>query len=320
MDGFEGNTGVIVLAATNRPDVLDSALLRPGRFDRQITVDRPDVQGRIAILKVGGCWALVGWVLQQQQQAAGALRGQADGHASISPLLAACHNFTAPSPFRRNPPCRHTLPLVHHTSYSHVSFAHSPLLTPAEQVHSRGKTLGKDVDFEKIARRTPGFTGADLANLMNEAAILAARRELKEISKVGVAWLADCLAARCPWNSACPVCAAAAVGAAGQQPACSATQPRALPPPLLHLRPPLTTAPRAPPFCPALQDEIADALEKIIAGPEKKGAVMTEKKKRLVAYHEAGHALVSDRKSWVGWTACLAGLAGWVPPHVAACS
>jgi cell division protease FtsH len=140
MDGFEGNTGIIVLAATNRPDVLDSALLRPGRFDRQITVDRPDVQGRVSILKV----------------------------------------------------------------------------------HARGKTIGKDVDFEKIARRTPGFTGADLANLMNEAAILAARRNLKEISK----------------------------------------------------------------------DEIADALERIIAGPEKKGAVMSEKKKRLVAYHEAGHALV----------------------------
>jgi cell division protease FtsH len=140
MDGFEGNTGVICLAATNRPDVLDSALLRPGRFDRQITVDRPDVQGRIAILKV----------------------------------------------------------------------------------HSRGKTIGKDVDFEKIARRTPGFTGADIANLMNEAAILAARRSLTEISK----------------------------------------------------------------------DEIADALERIIAGPEKKGAVMTEGKKRLVAYHEAGHAIV----------------------------
>lgn len=140
LDGFEGNTGIIVLAATNRPDVLDSALLRPGRFDRQVTVDRPDVQGRIAILKV----------------------------------------------------------------------------------HSRGKQIGKDVDFEKVARRTPGFTGADLANLMNEAAILAARRNLKEISK----------------------------------------------------------------------DEIADALERIIAGPEKKGAVMSEKKKELVAYHEAGHALV----------------------------
>eukprot|EP00891_Asterochloris_glomerata_P003657 jgi/Astpho2/3657/Aster-07859 len=140
MDGFEGNTGVIVLAATNRPDVLDPALLRPGRFDRQVTVDRPDVQGRIRILKV----------------------------------------------------------------------------------HSRGKAIGKDVDFDKVARRTPGFTGADLQNLMNEAAIFAARRGLKEISK----------------------------------------------------------------------EEIGDALERIVAGPEKKGAVMSEKKKKLVAYHEAGHALV----------------------------
>ncbi|KAL2489488.1 ATP-dependent zinc metalloprotease FTSH 5 [Forsythia ovata] len=140
MDGFSGNSGVIVLAATNRPDVLDSALLRPGRFDRQVTVDRPDVAGRVKIL----------------------------------------------------------------------------------QVHSRGKAIGKDVDFEKIARRTPGFTGADLQNLMNEAAILAARRELKEISK----------------------------------------------------------------------DEISDALERIIAGPEKKNAVVSDEKRRLVAYHEAGHALV----------------------------
>lgn len=140
MDGFSGNSGVIVLAATNRPDVLDSALLRPGRFDRQVTVDRPDVAGRVKIL----------------------------------------------------------------------------------QVHSRGKALAKDVDFEKIARRTPGFTGADLQNLMNEAAILAARRDLKEISK----------------------------------------------------------------------DEISDALERIIAGPEKKNAVVSEEKKKLVAYHEAGHALV----------------------------
>ncbi|KAJ0085089.1 hypothetical protein Patl1_09427 [Pistacia atlantica] len=140
MDGFSGNSGVIVLAATNRPDVLDSALLRPGRFDRQVTVDRPDVAGRVKIL----------------------------------------------------------------------------------QVHSRGKALGKDVDFEKIARRTPGFTGADLQNLMNEAAILAARRDLKEISK----------------------------------------------------------------------DEISDALERIIAGPEKKNAVVSDEKKKLVAYHEAGHALV----------------------------
>ena len=140
MDGFEGNNGVIVLAATNRPDVLDSALLRPGRFDRQVTVDRPDVQGRVAILKV----------------------------------------------------------------------------------HSKGKVLSKDVDFEKVARRTPGFTGADLQNLMNEAAILAARRNLSEISK----------------------------------------------------------------------EEIADALERIVAGPEKTGAVISDKKKKLVAYHEAGHALV----------------------------
>ncbi|MCL7029051.1 hypothetical protein MKW94_028246 [Papaver nudicaule] len=140
MDGFSGNNGVIILAATNRPDVLDAALLRPGRFDRQVTVDRPDVAGRVKIL----------------------------------------------------------------------------------QVHSRGKALAKDVDFDKIARRTPGFTGADLQNLMNEAAIFAARRDLKEISK----------------------------------------------------------------------DEISDALERIIAGPEKKNAVVTEEKKKLVAYHEAGHALV----------------------------
>ncbi|RZC67341.1 hypothetical protein C5167_011028 [Papaver somniferum] len=140
MDGFSGNNGVIILAATNRPDVLDAALLRPGRFDRQVTVDRPDVAGRVKIL----------------------------------------------------------------------------------EVHSRGKALAKDVDFDKIARRTPGFTGADLQNLMNEAAIFAARRDLKEISK----------------------------------------------------------------------DEISDALERIIAGPEKKNAVVSEDKKKLVAYHEAGHALV----------------------------
>jgi len=140
MDGFEGNTGVIVLAATNRPDVLDSALLRPGRFDRQVTVDLPDVAGRIRILKV----------------------------------------------------------------------------------HARGKTIGPDVDYDKVARRTPGFSGAALQNLLNEAAILAARRELTVISK----------------------------------------------------------------------EEIADALEKIVAGAAKEGAVISEKKKKLVAYHEAGHAIV----------------------------
>ncbi|MEL6398946.1 MAG: ATP-dependent zinc metalloprotease FtsH3 [Cyanobacteria bacterium J06626_4] len=140
MDGFEGNTGIIIIAATNRPDVLDSALLRPGRFDRQVVVDRPDFAGRSEIL----------------------------------------------------------------------------------QVHARGKTFAKDVDLDKIARRTPGFTGADLSNLLNEAAILAARRNLTEIS----------------------------------------------------------------------MDEVNDAIDRVLAGPEKKDRVMTDKRKELVAYHEAGHALV----------------------------
>ncbi len=140
MDGFEGNTGIIIIAATNRPDVLDAALLRPGRFDRQVVVDRPDYAGRLEIM----------------------------------------------------------------------------------HVHARGKTLAKDVDLEKISRRTPGFTGADLANLLNEAAILAARRSLTEIS----------------------------------------------------------------------MDEVNDAIDRILAGPEKKDRVMSEKRKTLVAYHEAGHALV----------------------------
>jgi len=140
MDGFEGNTGIIIIAATNRPDVLDSALLRPGRFDRQVVVDRPDFAGRLEILNV----------------------------------------------------------------------------------HARGKTLSKDVYLEKIARRTPGFTGADLANLLNESAILAARRNLTEVS----------------------------------------------------------------------MDEVNDAIDRVLAGPEKKDRVMSEKRKTLVAYHEAGHALV----------------------------
>ena len=140
MDGFEGNTGIIIVAATNRPDVLDAALMRPGRFDRQVVVDRPDYNGRLQILGV----------------------------------------------------------------------------------HARGKTLAKDVDLDKVARRTPGFTGADLANLLNEAAILAARRQLTEVS----------------------------------------------------------------------MDEVNDAIERVMAGPEKKDRVMSEKRKRLVAYHEAGHALV----------------------------
>jgi cell division protease FtsH len=140
MDGFEGNIGIIIIAATNRPDVLDAALMRPGRFDRQVVVDRPDYAGRLEILRV----------------------------------------------------------------------------------HARGKTLAKDVDLEKIARRTPGFTGADLSNLLNEAAILAARRNLTEIS----------------------------------------------------------------------MDEVNDAIDRVLAGPEKKDRVMSEKRKTLVAFHEAGHALV----------------------------
>ncbi|MBQ3434627.1 MAG: ATP-dependent zinc metalloprotease FtsH, partial [Selenomonadaceae bacterium] len=100
MDGFAANEGIIIIAATNRPDILDKALLRPGRFDRQIVVDKPDVTGRIAILKV----------------------------------------------------------------------------------HTKGKPIAKDVDLDVLARRTPGFTGADLANLVNEAALLAARRNKHEIN------------------------------------------------------------------------------------------------------------------------------------------
>ena len=139
MDGFEGNNGVIVLAATNRPDVLDSALLRPGRFDRQVSVDPPDIKGRLSIL----------------------------------------------------------------------------------EVHSRNKKLGDDVRLEAIARRTPGFTGADLANLLNEAAILTARRRKDFIGLV----------------------------------------------------------------------EIDDAVDRIIAGME--GRPLTDgRSKRLIAYHEVGHALV----------------------------
>ena len=140
MDGFEGNSGIIIVAATNRPDVLDSALMRPGRFDRQVTVDRPDYSGRLQIL----------------------------------------------------------------------------------HVHAKSKTLSKAVDLDQVARRTPGFTGADLANLLNEAAILAARRELTEVSN----------------------------------------------------------------------DEVSDAIERIMVGPEKKDSVISEKRKKLVAYHEAGHAVV----------------------------
>ncbi len=139
MDGFEGNSGIIIIAATNRPDVLDSALMRPGRFDRQVSVDAPDIKGRLSILKV----------------------------------------------------------------------------------HARNKKLAEDVSLEAVARRTPGFTGADLANLLNEAAILTARRR-KEATTLA---------------------------------------------------------------------EIDDAVDRVIAGME--GKPLTDgRSKRLIAYHEVGHALV----------------------------
>ncbi|MDW3177822.1 MAG: ATP-dependent zinc metalloprotease FtsH [Acidimicrobiia bacterium] len=140
MDGFDADTGVIFIAATNRPDVLDPALLRPGRFDRQVGVERPDLSGRREIIAV----------------------------------------------------------------------------------HAKGKPLGPDADPETIARRTPGFTGADLANLLNESALLAARRKKTIIG----------------------------------------------------------------------QEEIDDALDRVIAGPEKGSTTLSDKEKYVIAYHEAGHALV----------------------------
>ncbi|MEM5766825.1 MAG: ATP-dependent zinc metalloprotease FtsH, partial [Bacillota bacterium] len=140
MDGFGVNEGIIIIAATNRPDILDPALLRPGRFDRQITVDRPDVNGRKEILKV----------------------------------------------------------------------------------HTKGKPISKEVDLDILARRTPGFTGADLSNMVNEAALLAARRNKKKVD----------------------------------------------------------------------MSELEEAIERVIAGPERKSKVISDKEKRLVAYHEAGHALI----------------------------
>ena len=141
MDGFQPNVGIILLAATNRPDVLDRALLRPGRFDRQVLVDAPDVDGREAILKV----------------------------------------------------------------------------------HARDKRLGPDANLRTVAKGTPGFSGADLANALNEAALLAARRNATEIS----------------------------------------------------------------------QHDLDEAVEKVVAGPERKSRRLGEKEKRRVAYHEVGHALVA---------------------------
>ena len=141
MDGFEANGSVILIAATNRPDVLDPALLRPGRFDRQIAVDRPDLKGREEILKV----------------------------------------------------------------------------------HAKGKPLAKDVQLVSYARRTPGFTGADLANVLNEAALLTAREEKKVISHT----------------------------------------------------------------------ELDEAIDRVMAGPQRKSRIMSDDERRVTAYHEAGHALVA---------------------------
>ena len=140
MDGFEQNEAVILIAATNRPDILDPALLRPGRFDRQVTVDRPDVKGREQIIRV----------------------------------------------------------------------------------HSEGKPLAGDIDFGRLAKLTPGFTGADLMNLMNESALLAARRKKSKIT----------------------------------------------------------------------MDEVEEAMERVIAGPQRKSRVMTDRERATIAYHESGHALV----------------------------
>ncbi|MCF7935140.1 MAG: ATP-dependent zinc metalloprotease FtsH [Synergistales bacterium] len=139
MDGFEATTGIILIAATNRPDILDPALLRPGRFDRQIMVDRPDVKGRKEIL----------------------------------------------------------------------------------EVHSKEKKLDDEVDLDVIARRTPGFVGADLANLINEASLLAARRKKKKVQ----------------------------------------------------------------------MDELEEAIDRVLAGPERRSRIISDKEKDIIAYHESGHAI-----------------------------
>jgi cell division protease FtsH len=141
MDGFDVKGGVILIAATNRPDILDPALLRPGRFDRQIVIDRPDLEGRKGILRV----------------------------------------------------------------------------------HGRGKPFAPDVDLDTIARRTPGFTGADLANVINEAALLTARMDRKQID----------------------------------------------------------------------MDTLEESIDRVMAGPERKSRVMSDREKKTIAYHEGGHALVA---------------------------
>lgn len=167
MDGFGPNEGVIIMAATNRPDILDPALLRPGRFDRRITVMRPDIKGREMILKV----------------------------------------------------------------------------------HARGKPLNEDIDLREIAKITPGFTGADLANLLNEAALLAARKGEHTIS----------------------------------------------------------------------YQDISEAVFKIMIGPEKKSRIISEKERRLTAYHEAGHAItlriVSDTDKVERVSIIPSGAAGGYTAH-----
>lgn len=142
MDGFDTDTNVIIVAATNRPDILDPALLRPGRFDRRVVLDRPDMRGREAILKV----------------------------------------------------------------------------------HVKGKPLSPDVDLAVLARATPGFVGADIENLVNEGAILAARRSKKVVEQI----------------------------------------------------------------------DLEEAIERVIAGPERKSRLISEEEKRIIAYHEAGHAIVAN--------------------------
>jgi ATP-dependent 26S proteasome regulatory subunit len=163
--------GVIVLAATNRPDVLDQALLRPGRFDRQVTVDRPDVQGRVAILKVHARGKALGKDVDLEKIS----RRCADETTSLLLCVRCCDCAAAAVGFRevacmhsirRFPLCNVCLVLVPETgSAMHLSCVCRAL----------------------CVCRTPGFTGADLQNLMNEAAILAARRNLKEISKEEIA-------------------------------------------------------------------------------------------------------------------------------------
>jgi cell division protease FtsH len=142
MDGFDTDTNIIIIAATNRPDILDPALLRPGRFDRRVVLDRPDVKGREAILRV----------------------------------------------------------------------------------HIKGKPIASDIDLTTIARGTPGFVGADIENLVNEAAILAARRNKKSIT----------------------------------------------------------------------QSEFSESVERVIAGPERKSRLISSEEKKIVAYHEAGHAIIHN--------------------------